>query len=239
MRYLGGKYKTGKEISVLLKEIYLKNNCQHYYEPFCGSLNVIKHIDFTNNLYASDGCKDLIMLWTELKNNQFVFPSDVSKEVHKLLKNKEPSSLRAYYGFGHSFAGIWFATYNFNEGLNRSLIRKLDAIKKINFTHCDYNKIDVAPNSLIYCDPPYTNVCNNYGSEFSFNKNQFWEQCERWNEEGHTVVVSNTEAPETWVSIWNKPTRNNLNNLTTQKSIFNDHLYVKKINLFVLDKSND
>jgi len=160
MRYLGGKNRLGKEISQVLKEYGEKHKLKKYIEPFCGSLGVAIHMVDDYNVHVSDIQKDLILLWKAIQNDTFKYPRNVSKRTWLIYKNSnEPSAIRAFIGFGCSFAGSWFAGYsntfenrNYMKECKESIIRKSKFIKKIKkIKHQSYEKWNPT-NCLIYCD---------------------------------------------------------------------------------------
>ena len=76
MKYVGGKHKLGIEISELINNIVDCKCVDGYFEPFCGSLGMFKHmLKFEYKKYlASDSHSDIIELWNELKLNKLVLP---------------------------------------------------------------------------------------------------------------------------------------------------------------------
>lgn len=208
MHYYGGKSRTGKDIAKVLKSLISSiGPIKGYIEPFCGALGVMRHM--TNDYfvcYASDSCKDLILLFKEIVNDTFIKP-DMTEAEYKSLKYSESSALRGYAGFGLSYSGQWFRAYsqkyigkrNQNDESFNALMNIKDSIKRVEFTHCDYrncNEDIVNGGYLIYCDPPYKHSLYGYeGCSHSFNSEEFWTTVKQWKEYGNIVVVSERECP--------------------------------------------
>ena len=233
MHYYGGKYRSGKEIAEIIKELMLYNELKGYIEPFCGALGVLKHM--TNNVYpcyASDGCEDLIMLWIQVQNNEFKKPF-MNEEIWTYLKkSNEPSALRAYAGFGLSYSGKWFSSYSQkyiglrdqNKESYNSILKITPNIKNVSFSHRDYRnhlKQIESGGYLIYCDPPYVNSVNKHiGSSFNFDIVEFWSIMRLWRSWDNIVVVSERSAPDDFKCIWSRKL------LNLDKTLYIDKLFI-------------
>jgi len=45
-------------------------------------------------------------------------------------------------------------------------LQQLEQLPKLNFSSLDYRKVEILPNSVIYCDPPYAGTAD-YGNQFN------------------------------------------------------------------------
>ncbi len=91
-------------------------------------------------------------------------------------------------------------------------------IEASNISYSDYEYRD---GDVVYCDPPYKNT-DGYG--IHFDTDAFWEWVRTRN---YPVYVSEYQAPEDFVSIWNKEKRSLFNSkgLSAPKI---EHLFVHK-----------
>ena len=91
-------------------------------------------------------------------------------------------------------------------------------IETSNISYADYAYRD---GDVVYCDPPYKNT-NDYG--IRFDSDAFWEWART---RSYPVYVSEYQAPEDFVSIWNKEKCVLLNrdSLTAPRT---EHLFVHK-----------
>ena len=232
MRYLGGKHTLGSEIASVLSKYGDPNKVDGYIEPFCGSLGVMIHmVDKGYKTYkAYDSCRDLILLWKALKAGTFKFPKSVSERTWlRYKKDKTPSAMRAFIGFGCSFGGIWFSGYaqkylkNYENRApvvkesTRTCEKMIPQIKKINTIGCKDYKQHHLKNFLIYCDPPYYNTTS-YKAVNRFDHNQFWDTIRKWSK-NNTVIVSEYTAPKDFKCIWKKKKQINLNHNKTDSRI--------------------
>ena len=240
MHYYGGKYRTGKEIAEILKQIIAKNKIKGYIEPFCGALGVLRHMtgDYFN-CYASDGCEDLIMLWKLIQEGKFRKPNMTETKWLK-LKNSEPSALRAYAGFGCSFSGQWFQAYSQkyigtrdqNQESYDGLMKISPFIKDVTFKYGDYKKHSKKIEKggyLIYCDPPYIESCIKHkASLFDFDHKEFWNVMRLWKSWGNIVVISERIAPRDFKCIWRKKLTNTpaRSSGSTTTETYSDKLFI-------------
>lgn len=103
------------------------------------------------------------------------------------------------------------------ERLQSIEIRNM-SIEASNIGYSDYEYRD---GDIVYCDPPYKNT-DSYG--ILFDTDAFWEWVRT---RDYPVYVSEYQAPEDFVSIWNKEKRSLFNpeNLSAPKT---EHLFIRK-----------
>ena len=219
MKYTGGKYHTGKYIAEIMKELVPNNTVKGYLEPFCGALSVLIHMTDEYDCYASDIHPDLILLWKSVQNDTFVPPKHISEMDYLTIKNlKSPSALKAFVGFGCSFGGKYFGGYankylngkkeDFLKEASNSIIKIKDKIRDVEFYNKSYDKWKPS-GMLIYCDPPYqfTKYPVKYRTGTKhydvFDNIKFWNVMRKWSKT-NVVFVSETSAPDDFVSVWEK-----------------------------------
>ena len=216
MVYMGSKNRIAKELIPIITE-KLKPN-QWYVEPFVGGANMIDKIEHPYKLGA-DNNKYLIALLEAVQNGQEL-PEHITKDEYiavKTNKDNYPDWYVGFVGFVSSFRAKFFGGYSgycttktgiqrnyIKERINNILKQNLDGIKLV----CSsYDALDIPANSIIYCDPPY-NGTTKYKD--SFDSDAFWQWCRDKAKEGHTVYVSEYNAPEDFKCIWEKQINSNL-----------------------------
>ena len=219
MKYMGGKYFLGKEISDVMKSIISSEDVKYYFEPFCGALSVMEKMNDTYRCIASDYHPDLIQLWKEVQEDTFIPPQEITEEIyHKSKELISPSSMKGFIGFGMSFGGKFYAGYadkyknnkkeNYLQEAINSIQRKKQKIQGIEFVCKSYDEWE-PKDQLIYCDPPYQNTkfpikyrreTKNYDE---FDNDKFWDIMRKWSKNNY-VFISETSAPDDFVSIWEK-----------------------------------
>lgn len=212
MVYMGSKNRIAKELIPIITK-YLKPE-QCYVEPFVGGCNMIDKINHPYRLGA-DNNRYLIALLQIVQDGQEL-PEYITKEEYQEVKaNKDnyPDWYIGFVGFISSYNGCFFSSYaglvNIKDGKQRNyikekrnnLLKQYESIKGITFKCASYDNLDIPFNSIIYCDPPYNNT-SSYHSVFDSDK--FWQWCRDKIKEGHTVFVSEYNAPEDFICIWEK-----------------------------------
>ena len=216
MVYMGSKNRIAKElIPIITKD--LKPN-QWYVEPFVGGANMIDKIEHPYKLGA-DNNRYLIALLEAVQNGQEL-PEHITKDEYiavKTNKDNYPDWYVGFVGFVSSFRAKFFGGYSgycttktgiqrnyIKERINNILKQNLDGIKLV----CSsYDALDIPANSIIYCDPPYNDTTK---YKDSFDSDAFWQWCRDKAKEGHTVYVSEYNAPEDFKCIWEKQINSNL-----------------------------
>lgn len=196
MQYLGGKARCGRQIADYLQK--LRKPDQLYIEPFVGAGWVLAQL--RGERIASDACLDLVMLWQELQQG-WQPPSSLTEAEYQALKaSTVPSALRAFAGFGCSFAGKWFGGYarsgnrNYANNARNSLLKKQKALMGVRFVCADYRAFQPR-NALVYCDPPYAGTTGYDSNRRQFDWAEFWSTVRYWSRT-NTVVVSEYNAPD-------------------------------------------
>jgi len=88
----------------------------------------------------------------------------------------------------------------------------------------EYYTVDIPSNSLIYCDPPYNNTTKYINS---FNHKDFWKWCRIMAKNGHTVFVSEYNAPNDFECVWQKEIVSSLTKNTGSKKAV-ERLFMSK-----------
>ena len=105
---------------------------------------------------------------------------------------------------------------NYSAEAYRNVLRQSGNLSGIKFIFGDYADLPIPPSSIIYCDPPYANS-SGYSIVGDFNTHDFWKWCDKKIDEGHKVFVSEYEAPEGWVCVWQKGVNSSLSKDTGSK----------------------
>lgn len=72
-------------------------------------------------------------------------------------------------------------------------------LSNIKLKCCDY--LDTHPkNAVVYCDPPYQGT-KQYANAIDFDYDLFWNTMRKWSE-NNIVIISEENAPNDFVCIW-------------------------------------
>ena len=210
MVYMGSKNRIAKHIlPIMLKE----RGDRTWVEPFVGGANMIDKV--SGKRIGADFNPYLIEALKLIRDNPESLPDHVSEEMYQELKIHKHSNvllgmpdeaLAGYVGFTHSFAGKWFRGFVRNKELDKveneqnvsrraknNALKQSENLKGVTFIHSSYKDLAIPANSIIYCDPPYENT-ESYKNK-SFNHSEFWQWCRDKHREGHTVFISEYNAP--------------------------------------------
>ena len=225
MKYMGSKARFTKEIlPIILKD---RKPEQWYVEPFAGGMNVIcevggKRIANDNNYY-------LIETWKGLANGN-KYPTEIPKDLYDFARDiyngREEKTLSddliGWVGFmgsanGRFFDGGYSGKSNTKIGTVRDYIKEaISNIEKqlpkmggVQFENKDYTELNIPNESIIYCDIPYQGT-KQYSTSKDFNHSKFWNWCREKAKQGHTVFVSEYNAPDDFECIWQKEAKSSL-----------------------------
>ncbi len=214
MQKMGGKSRTANQIAAYINNI--RKPTQPYWEPFIGGGWILERIH-TPPIYASDAHPQLMKLWQALQDG-WTPPEFVTEKDYKWAKSgKAEDHYTAFVGFGCSYAGKYFGGYarnkkggNYANAARQSLLKKINRMDYPTFFQADFlETYTPAFGCLIYCDPPY-NGTTEYKGVKKFNTAQFWERC-RWLEHnGHTVIISEYDAPADFGIVLEMPTKTDM-----------------------------
>tara|TARA_R100000656_G_C3954999_1_gene129024 strand:+ start:1542 stop:2237 length:696 start_codon:yes stop_codon:yes gene_type:complete len=220
MKYMGSKNRIAKHLLPIMLE---NRNGRTWVEPFVGGANMIDKVE--GNRIGADFNEYVISLFTGIQNG-FIPPNEVSEEEYKQARlNREVTPLVSFIGFGCSYSGKWFGGYargNTNKGIPRNycleskknILKQAENLKDVKFIHSSYQDLEIPPNSLIYCDPPYKGTTK---YKDGFIHADFWEWCRNKIKEGHQVYISEYNAPKDFKCIWEKEVNSSLTKDTGSK----------------------
>lgn len=209
MKYMGSKARIAKHIlPIILKD---RKEGQWYVEPFVGGANMIDKVD--GDRIGADVNPYLIAILQhceQQKSNELA--DKISEEEYNHIRdNKEAYSLVevAHCGFNATFGAKWFGGYARPRkvtGYDRdvicgknNLVKQMPLLLGVEFKECSYLELEIPPQSIIYCDPPYANTTK-YKDDFDHDK--FWQWCREKCAEGHQVFISEYNAPDDFVCVW-------------------------------------
>lgn len=205
---MGSKNRLAKHIlPIILKD---RKEGQWYVEPFVGGCNLIDKV--TGNRIGNDINPYVISLFKGIQEG-FIPPNSVSElEYSKARFYKDVSPLTSFIGFGCSYGGKWFGGYarsNDSYGFPRNhclesknnILKQSKNIKDIKLLNLSYERLEIPPNSIIYCDPPYKSTTR-YKDTLDYS--HFYKWLFDKHREGHTIFISEFSMPSGFTCVWGK-----------------------------------
>lgn len=223
MKYMGSKARHAKEIlPIILKD---RKPDQWYVEPFVGGANVISKVD--GKRLGADSNEYLIAFYKYLQEGG-TFETISADVYHSVKENKQAYEpwFVGYVGFCYSYGAKFFGGFigNSNDVVckgrdrigesYRAAEKAVKEVQGIVLRHSSYDELDIPPNSIIYCDPPYANTT---GYKDKFDHDKFWQWCREKKAEGHTIFVSEYKAPDDFICVWEKKVNSSLTKDTGAK----------------------
>ena len=229
MKYMGSKNRIANEIlPIILKD---RKENQYYIEPFCGGLGTFDKV--TGNRIGIDKNKYLIAMWKGLQENREK-PMEISKELYSKARTEYNNGtniqfddfLIGWIGWMASFNGRFFdggysgktATRDYVDEQIRNTLKQVELLKGAIFVSGDYSDLEIFENSIIYCDIPYKDT-KQYSTSKNFDHNKFWQWCRNMTAQGHQVFISEYQAPDDFICVWQKEVTNSMNTTLTYKPV--------------------
>lgn len=241
MKYMGSKSRIAKYIVPIIQNCIDTNSITHYYELFVGGANVIDKIKCKHKT-GNDLNRYLIALFTYLQEDKPLLDS-VSKELYSEVRaNYKNNIYDDWYvgniGFLSSFNGRWFDGGYATPGTERTkngeryrdyyqeakanISKQMQDLRGVIFTCGDYKSVEIIPNSVIYCDPPYKDT-KQYSNAVDFNHDEFWEYMRQLSKNNY-VFISEESAPNDFIPIWQKSVARTIK--ATDKSTSIEKLFI-------------
>lgn len=220
MKYMGSKERLAKYILPILNANRRGGGIvQWYVEPFVGGANMI---DKVGGLRLGADVNPYLITFLKALQNGWIPKERYTKEDYDYARQNMDAdpALTGYLLTVLSFRGLWNGSF-VGEGLKeyktafrdyqaeaRNLVLKqAPFLKGIEFKTSDYRDLSIPSNSLIYCDPPYLDA-NGYIEDFDHEA--FWAWCREKSDVGHTIFVSEYQAPDDFICVMEMPLLNGM-----------------------------
>jgi DNA adenine methylase len=226
MKYMGSKARFAKDLLPIILKHRAPN--QTYVEPFAGGMNMIDKVDAIR--IANDQHQELMAMWQALIYDNWNPPKSVTETEYQKIRTQQdqyPKHLLGYVGF-NSFGGKWFSGYRRDkEGKRdywgehyRNITKQVPNLEGVQLSCVSYTKLKIPKQSIIYCDPPYASTTK---YRDGFDHAQFWDWCREQSKAGHSVFISEYNAPKDFKCVWEKPAKTTFSwraeNLSTKESV--------------------
>lgn len=191
---------------------------QWYVEPFVWGANMIDKVE--GNRIWSDFNEYIAKMWQELER-WWIPPQKLEREVYYVIKDNKKKFTKQMVGYvwiNSSYSWVWFWSYawktktkwwirDYQDEAYRNTLKQIPNIKWVKFIHSNYKDLEIPNNSIIYCDPPYEWTA---WYKDKFNHTEFWNWCREKKKEGHTIFISEYNAPDDFKCVWEKEVKSSL-----------------------------
>lgn len=208
MKYMGSKNRIAKDILPIM--LSHRHYGQWWVEPFVGGGNIIDKV--SGNRIGADSNRYVIQALISIRDHISELPknnAEFTEEDYKNLRSSDDYIHKGYAGFAFSYSGKWMGGWcrdgsgkrDYVSEAYKNAVIQSPKLKGANLVCSDYKALEIPPNSLIYCDPPYENTTK---YSFDFNHDEFWDWCRKMTLDGHTVFISEYAAPDDFDCIYEK-----------------------------------
>lgn len=222
MKYMGSKARIAKHILPIILKNRKEGQC--YVEPFVGGANMIDKVDGWR--IGADSNEQCIACLVIIRDRISELPKcndDFSEDSYR-NRCADIEWLKPYAAFAFSFGGKLWGGFRRDKSGNRDYIseayrnslKQSPLIKGVNLMVSQYQDLDIPEKSKVYCDPPYAGTTK-YKDDFDHEL--FWQWCREKAKEGHEVFISEYNAPDDFVCVWQKEIQSGLNTNTTKKGV--------------------
>ena len=229
---MGSKNRIVNDIlPIILKQ---RKQNQWFVDMFCGGCHVIQYVD--GKKIANDKNKYLIAMWKGLQENRNR-PKIIEKELYSRARTEYNNGINIDFDdFMIGWIG-WMASYNgrfFDGGYSghdvttshrdyiseqiRNTEEQIKYLTDVKFFSKEYFEFEFKEPCLIYCDIPYKDT-KQYATSRDFNYDKFFDWCRKMAKNGHTMFVSEYQAPDDFICVWEKEITNSMNQKKTYKPI--------------------
>lgn len=170
------------------------------------------------NCYAISALKSIRSCLNELPKNNKEF----TEEQYTELTLNEDYLHKGYAGFAFSYGAKWLGGWRRDKARKRDYVaeayrnaeKQSPNLQGIGLRCCSYDELSIPPKNIIYCDIPYAETTK-YKHDFDHDK--FWDWVRQKESEGHSVFVSEYNAPDDFEVLWQKKVNNSLTKDTGSK----------------------
>ena len=224
MKYMGSKARIAKHILPIILKGRKEGQC--YVEPFVGGANMIDKVDGWR--IGADVNPYLIKALKLIRDNPELIPksnTEYTKEMYLAARESDLSNpvdcfAMFNYSFGATFKGSWAKNSRGSDYVKecvRNVLKQSQSLKGVEIVHSSYDELNIPPQSIIYCDPPYQSTFKYKGTD-NFDHGQFWEWCREKAKEGHQIFISEYNAPDDFICVWEKEINSNANAKVTSRA---------------------
>lgn len=207
MKYMGSKNRIAKFILPIMLAEAEKQGLTTWVEPFVGGANIIDKVPSSFKRVGYDLNPHTIAALIAIRDMVDQLPQSVSEQEYKSYKGTEPNPITSWVRFECSFGNKFENGYSrAKDGKNYAAIgmragkKQSPNLQGVQLLNQSYDSIIFQEPSLIYCDPPYQGTTGYKTGAFEHDK--FFDWCRQKKVEGHTVFVSEYQAPDDFELVW-------------------------------------
>lgn len=220
MKYMGSKRRIAKHLLPIMVGVAQSRGITKWVESFVGGGNMIDKVPPSFKRIGYDINEHTIMAMIDIRDRADDLPDSVTEQEYKDMKGLPAASITSWVRFECSFGNKFEGGYARNKmGYNyagigfRSALKQQPLLQGVQLIHGCYQDLHVT-NALIYCDPPYANTAGYKTGKF--NHEAFFDWCRAQAAKGNVVFVSEYNAPDDFVCLWQGEIKTNFASSRTE-----------------------
>lgn len=207
MKYMGSKRRIAKHLLPIMVGVAQSRGITKWVEPFVGGGNMIDKVPPSFERIGYDLNEHAVMAMIDIRDRAAELPDSVTEQEYNDMKGLPAASVTSWVRFACSYGGIFESKLaadkvgkrNYSQEAKRNAIKQQPLLQGVQFIHGCYQDLDVT-NALIYCDPPYANTAGYKTGDF--DSEAFFDWCRAQAARGNVVFVSEYNAPDDFVCLW-------------------------------------
>jgi DNA adenine methylase len=215
MKYMGSKARIARHILPIMLNNRVEG--QWWVEPFVGGGNIIDKVE--GNRLGADSNSSVVEALCFIrdgdipKNDQEFTEDDYNLAAglarHNLLQGCS-DGVRHYALIAFSFGAKWIGGWSRGKDSKgnprdyvaeqyRANIKQKPLLHGVHLKCSSYLELTIPKSSIIYCDIPYFGTTK---YKDAFDHDRFWSWCRVKAKSGHTIFISEYNAPADFVCVW-------------------------------------
>lgn len=208
MQYLGGKSKLAKHIAPFLVKALDEIPSRTFVEPFVGGFNIVPALTPRPEVIICNDAHPGLRPLYEAVRDGWDPPKELDEPTYHALRANWTWDMPtvAFAAFGCSFGGKEWGGYarnsrgdDFVSQARRGLLKKRPAMQKVHFTTLNYTELQIAPGSVVYCDPPYAGTTQ---YKIAIEPEEFAEWCRKLHSNYCAVFISEFQVLDGTEVVW-------------------------------------
>lgn len=222
MKFMGSKRRIAPQLLKIMNP--LRGN-RPWVEPFVGGGNMIELVG--GRRIGADIDPNVIKALMMVRDYPELLPKNNSEfteaDYQRLWEKEGLTPAESFAGFAYSYSSKWRGGWrrdkvgerDYVAEAFRNAMEQSPKLQGVELSVCSYKELEIPPQSLIYCDPPYA-ATTKYRIK-GFDHEEFFDWCRWKSKQGHFVFISEYKAPEDFHCLWEKQITSSLDRDTGSK----------------------
>ena len=170
---------------------------------------------------VAERCKLKLDDIKDIKQRRITNQNEIRDWITEQIKTEEGLKFVQNHSFYKTCRGIKSMTWQPTlQSLER--LQSLQSLERLQITKGSYTDVNILPNSIIYCDPPYINTHKYDNAEFDYE--EFYDWCEK--QEVPTFISEYYMPEDRFIKIWEITKKRKCS--ATKVTVCDEKIYIPK-----------